>query len=145
MSESESADDEITEHPKTPIKRDIIARLEKNEILTTTAFNSSNIKEVGDIMVESFWYWNSYTSYLQALIGVIVVLSLMTFTFHKNEVFVAMMGTVSSLIEALVGIPQFILNYRKKNVEGLAPMLIMMWLFGDFYKLTYYYSFNSPL
>jgi hypothetical protein len=73
--------------------------------LTTTAFTSSNIKEVGDVMVESFWYWNSYASYLQALLGVIAVLSILTYSFYENEYFVAMMGTVSSLIEALVGIP----------------------------------------
>ena len=56
-------------------------------------------------MVESFWYWNNYASYLQALLGVIAVLSILTYSFYENEYFVAMMGTVSSLIEALVGIP----------------------------------------
>ena len=55
------------------------------------------------------------------------------------------MGTLSSLIEAMLGVPQFYLNYTRKNTQGLAPLLIGMWLFGDGYKLMYYYSYNSPM
>jgi len=55
-----------------------------------------------------------------------------------------MLGTISAAIEAMLGIPQFLLNFNRKNTSGLAPVLIMMWLGGDLYKFSYYSSTGSP-
>ena len=52
-----------------------------------------------------------------------------------------MLGTLSATIEALIALPQFYLNYSNKSVKGLSKVLIMMWLFGDVYKLSYYFGF----
>ena len=113
-------------------------------MLNTNALNATSLKEK-DVFVESFWYYQNYTSYLKGIGIMTVILSILTFIFRNSPVFIATMGPWSSMIEAMLGVPQFYLNYQKKNTEGLAPLLIMMWLFGDFYKLTYYYSYDSPL
>jgi hypothetical protein len=47
-------------------------------------------------------------------------------------------GMLSSGIEALLGVPQFWLNFGRKNTCGLSVTLIFMWLFGDMYKMFYY-------
>ena len=117
---------------------------EKNSILNTNSMNSTAIGEK-DVFVESFWYWNQFTSYVQALIFMIIILTTLTYYCQESPLYIGTLGTLSSIIEAMLGIPQFYLNWQRKNTEGLAPLLIMMWMFGDFYKLTYYYSYKSPL
>ena len=97
------------------------------------------------MFVESFWYWNKFSSYVVAMLAMVAVMCITTFFFQNNISYDTTLGTLSSLIEAMLGIPQLYLNYSKKNTKGLAPLLIMMWLFGDFYKLCFYYSYDSPL
>lgn len=125
-------------------KNQLINFIEKKEILTINTFNGSTLNQK-DEFVESFWYYKTYQQYLNVIGVVVVALALLTAAFKDSEVFVATMGTWSSVIEAMLGVPQFYLNFSKKNTQGLAPLLIMMWLFGDFYKLTYYISTSSPI
>lgn len=54
-------------------------------------------------------------------------------------------GTLSSGIEALLGVPQFWLNFTRGHTTGLAMSLIGMWFFGDLYKMSYYSSSGSPV
>lgn len=44
----------------------------------------------------------------------------------------------------MLGSPQFMLNYRRQNTSGLSPILILIWLTGDLYKLSYYVANTSP-
>ena len=37
------------------------------------------------------------------------------------------------------------LNFRRRNPQGLAMSLIFMWLLGDAYKLSYYSSQDAPI
>jgi hypothetical protein len=55
-----------------------------------------------------------------------------------------LLGTLSSGIEAMLGVPQFILNFQRKNTKGLSRTLIVMWCLGDGYKLSYYLLSDSP-
>lgn len=48
------------------------------------------------------------------------------------------------IVQALLGVPQFWLNFGKKNTCGLSATLIFMWLFGDMYKMFYYSSTHAP-
>jgi len=57
-----------------------------------------------------------------------------------EEWFNVLLGTLSSGIEALLGVPQFWLNCSRGHTTGLAVSLIGMWLFGDLYKVSYYQS-----
>jgi hypothetical protein len=36
-----------------------------------------------------------------------------------NEGFMTIIGSLSSGVEALLGIPQFVLNYQRKSTQGL--------------------------
>ena len=40
--------------------------------------------------------------------------------------------------------PQFWLNFGKKNTAGLSISLIVLWLLGDLYKMSYYQQTNAP-
>ena len=126
-------------------RESLVNFIETNEVLNTNAFNSSGIKEGGDKFVESFWYWTRFSSYLSCLAMIIGIMSILTFAFKSNVVFVAMLGTLSSSVEAMIAVPQLYLNYQNKSTHGLSKLLIAMWIFGDCYKLSYYFGFDSPI
>ena len=69
---------------------------------------------------------------------------LMTVFFHQNPVFQLFLAYTSSSVEAILGVPQFMLNYQRKNTSGLSIVLILIWLGGDLYKLSYYVAHASP-
>ena len=96
----ESAEDDIIDRQARRIQE----ILDKNEILNTNAFNSTNLKEE-DKFVESFWYWSSFNSYLMTLLCMVVALTLLTFVFRDNSFFVWTLGILSSFIEAFLGVP----------------------------------------
>lgn len=76
---------------------------------------------------------------------IVLILIGLTYFLEQFHFYDELLGISSSMIEAMLGIPQFYLNYNRKNTEGLAPLLILMWLFGDLFKLSYYYQNNSPV
>jgi len=65
--------------------------------------------------------------------------------FQHSIAYIGILGLLSSSIEAMLGIPQLYLNFQRKNTNGLAPLLIFMWLFGDLFKLSYYYGHGIPM
>ena len=64
---------------------------------------------------------------------------------HANPYYQGFLGYTSSAVEAVLGVPQFMLNYKRQNTSGLSIALIFIWLGGDLYKLQYYVSHGSPL
>lgn len=76
--------------------------------------------------------------------AVCIFFTLTNYAFHGSLLYSYLLGTLSSGIEALLGVPQFYLNFARKNTTGLSTTLILMWCFGDFYKLNYYVFSSSP-
>ena len=66
--------------------------------------NSSGIKDK-DAFVESFWYWNQFQSYVFSLLFMIGILSTLTYYCQESPLYIGTLGTLSSLIEAMLGIP----------------------------------------
>lgn len=94
--------------------------------------------------MQRFWYWRHYSSYLLAFFVMNAILTILTYIFQSSNNFKVLLGVLSSSIEALLGLPQFLLNFQKKSTHGLAFLLIAMWTWGDFYKFVYYLSINGP-
>lgn len=93
---------------------------------------------------ETFWHWNSIWPYLQVLLAMSAVLRFCSHCFKEHHLYAWLLGMASSGVEALLGCPQFKLNYERQHTKGLAIVLIFMWLMGDFYKLSYYKSTGAP-
>lgn len=102
------------------------------------------LKENANEIKESFWKWRYYSDYLQFICMIAFTVGLMTVFFHQNPVFQLFLAYTSSSVEAILGIPQFYLNYQRKNTSGLSIVLILIWLGGDLYKLSYYVAHSSP-
>jgi hypothetical protein len=73
-----------------------------------------------------------------------VIFAALTFLCEDSTLFMDSIGMLSSGTEALLGVPQFWLNFGRKNTCGLSVTLIFMWLFGDMYKMFYYNSTMAP-
>ena len=98
----------------------VLTVVEHQPILTANPHNSSNLPEVAsENFVRSFWYWDTFSSYVHALAFMVLVIGLMSFIWRDDHTFAATIGTISSGIEALIGIPQLHLNCSRKSTEGL--------------------------
>jgi len=71
------------------------------------------------------------------LTAVMTVLTLIVqlFTFGY---FGEMIGLLSMGIEATLGLPQLISNFKTKSVKGLSIQMIGLWFLGDFAKTIYF-------
>lgn len=94
---------------------------------------------------ERFWQWRYYSDYLLFICMMAASVGMLTVVLHQNPLYQAFLAYTSSGVEAVLGVPQFILNYRRQNTSGLSIMLILIWLGGDLYKLSYYVAHASPL
>lgn len=62
----------------------------------------STMGEKADPFVQSFWYWNTFSTYLLCLFCIILVASLTTAAFQNNEVYIWLLGSLSSGIEVSI-------------------------------------------
>jgi hypothetical protein len=79
--------------------------IEKSEVLNTNTFNSTNFQSEADVFVESFWYWTKFRNYLFSLLVIILALSGLTYLLKEQQYYVELLGILSSLIEAMLGLP----------------------------------------
>ena len=59
----------------------------------------STLGEKADPFVESFWYWNKFSTYVLCLICIVATLSTTTALFNDNVLYAGVIGTLSSGIE----------------------------------------------
>jgi uncharacterized protein with PQ loop repeat len=93
-----------------------------------------------------FWNWPYFMDYVVCLVFIASFISLSSFTFgYGNTAYVEFLGYMSGLIEATLGVPQVISNYRTKNTKGFSLVLIGTWVAGDSVKLFYFINSGSPV
>ena len=109
-------------------------KLQKNQKITRLL----NLKE--------FWNWPFFydyfffTSFITFLIGIIS-----NIIGYDNAVYVFILGMLTSMIEALLDIPQIYELYISKNPHTISYLMIFGWLAGDIFKVSYYCSRNTPI
>lgn len=74
-----------------------------------------------------------------SLVCGLVVLQL---SLGDSSAYVAFVGFCALGMEACLGVPQVLNNYRAKATDGLSYFLIATWVGGDIFK-TIYYSVNN--
>ena len=79
--------------------------IENNEVLNTNTFNGGSFQSEADVFVESFWYWTRYSSYMVSLLLIVGALSGLTYMYKDFQVYVELLGILSSSIEAMLGLP----------------------------------------
>ena len=109
-------------------------RLQKNTKITRLL----NLKE--------FWNWPFFYDYFffVALISVSISF-LSSYIGYDNKIYVFILGLITSMIEALLDIPQIYELYISKNPYTISYLLIFGWLCGDIFKVYYYCRRNTPI
>jgi hypothetical protein len=105
---------------------------------------SEKINDIFDL--RNFWRWQFYSDYIffilfiSSLIGTISNL-----VGYENQVYVEILGSISAIVESLLGIPQILENYSSKDVKALSYIMILCWFLGDSIKIFYYLKNSSPV
>jgi len=132
-------------HAKTLLRRRIPTDIEcisaSKEQLTEEAIHMRFI----DFKIDYFWRWTRFSSYLQFLFLLTILLSIITWIFSGHSVYVESLGLAAVLCEALLGIPQFLRNFRLKSTEGMSVKMVLLWAAGDIFKTVYFILRKAPL
>ncbi|KJH43815.1 PQ loop repeat protein [Dictyocaulus viviparus] len=93
----------------------------------------------------SFWAWHDLKSFLIVLTIFTSFWSFITMALIQFKWYVEALGMVSLLVEASLGAPQLIRNWRRKSTQGMSIPMVLAWLCGDLAKTGYFVATGSPL
>lgn len=85
-------------------KDQLVNFIENRRVFKINAYNSTTIGQK-DEFVERFWYYKKFAGYIKVIAIIIVIMSLLTWFLGDSEVFIGILGTWSSVIEAMLGVP----------------------------------------
>ncbi|QIX01783.1 hypothetical protein AMS68_007300 [Peltaster fructicola] len=87
----------------------------------------------------SFWQWRSRQPYWHFLAYYTAILAVLQLLVGPRDLYVQLQGYVALSIEALLPIPQIIKNEHNRSCKGFRLSVLINWLIGDMFKLTYFY------
>lgn len=93
----------------------------------------------------SFWNWPYFSTFMQFIGVLTVVLTLLTITLVNRMWFVEFIGTVALGIEATLALPQAYANWKNHSAEGLNLILIATWFVGDAFKTFVFLNEQAPM
>ncbi|KAG9390409.1 PQ loop repeat [Carpediemonas membranifera] len=100
--------------------------------------------------VKNFWNWENYYEYMVVYVLFAAFFFIVTIVFVYGQLpyvdlYNELLGFAALLIEAALGMPQIIKNFKNRSTKGLSYIMIATWAFGDTYKLIYYTISAQPL
>lgn len=72
-----------------------------------------------DLDVKYFWNWSDFQSYVDCMLVFTIIASVLMYLLIDYKVFVEIVGFLAVFMEALLGTPQLIKNFRNKCTEGM--------------------------
>ncbi|KAL0110572.1 hypothetical protein PUN28_013871 [Cardiocondyla obscurior] len=73
-----------------------------------------------DLDAKFFWKWTDFKSYLSFMILFASVGGVITYLFQDVPIFIEILGFLAVLIEAMLGVPQFLRNSSNKSTVGMS-------------------------
>jgi len=67
------------------------------------------------------------------------------YTFSEQPLFVETTGFLAVFVEAMLGIPQFLRNYKNQSTRGMNQTMVLMWTCGDVFKTVYFIMRDAPV
>ncbi|VDD74348.1 unnamed protein product [Mesocestoides corti] len=110
-----------------------------------TRFADEKDHFISDLEWSYFWQWSDYASYVKFTALFVVLVGVPCFTFSPYYFFVQTLGFVALFIEALLGVPQFLQNYKHSSTIGMSLEMVLMWTVGDLFKTIYFLMSKSPV
>jgi len=93
----------------------------------------------------NFWQWKSAQPYWTFLAYYAVALVILQIFFGTQGWYVALQGYVALSIEATLPLPQILSNQRKKSCKGFRLSVLVNWLVGDVFKMTFFFLSDSHI
>jgi len=97
-----------------------------------------------DLEYEYFWQWTDFSSYVEFVMTVAAIGSVLMYFLVDVALFVETVGFMAVFTESMLGLPQFYRNWRNKSTYGMAISMVLMWTCGDIFKTSYFYLRNTP-
>uniref|UniRef100_A0A182VSE4 Uncharacterized protein n=1 Tax=Anopheles minimus TaxID=112268 RepID=A0A182VSE4_9DIPT len=91
-----------------------------------------------------FWQWTDFQSYLDFMLVVWAVGAVITYVMLSVTWFMETIGFLAVFTEAMLGLPQFVRNYKNKSTHGMSICMVIMWTAGDMFKTGYFILRHAP-
>lgn len=98
-----------------------------------------------DLETRFFWKWTDFQSYLDFMLLFAAVGGILMYWFIDVPIFVEVVGFLAVLIEAMLGMPQFLRNFYNKSTTGMSISMVGMWTLGDAFKTCYFILREAPI
>ena len=96
----------------------------------------------GDLFVQrpyNFWQWRSRRPYWQFLAYFTLTLAALQILIGRSQLYILLQGYLALSVEATLPIPQILENQRNQSCKGFRLTVLVNWLIGDAFKLTYFF------
>ncbi|KAG8190842.1 hypothetical protein JTE90_028338 [Oedothorax gibbosus] len=101
-------------------------------------------KLFSDFDAKYFWEWTDFLSYLEFLATFTAIVGIFMYFCIEIALVVEAIGFLAVFIEAMLGIPQFYRNFKKKSTLGMSKKMVFMWTLGDIFKTAYFIIREAP-
>lgn len=109
-------------------------------------FSEKNIYSKKDSIMKDFWDWDKETNYFLFITTFILFFLGLSFNIGmENKIYVNFLGSVSSFLEAIMPCAQILKMYQDKSSKNFSHVLILSWVFGDSFKVYYYFITKVPI
>ncbi|XP_055300297.1 solute carrier family 66 member 2 isoform X1 [Sitodiplosis mosellana] len=105
----------------------------------------SNKHYISDFDPKYFWAWTDFQSYLDFMLAVWFVGAIITYFMLPFTFFMESVGFMAVFIEAMLGAPQFLRNFKNKSTQGMSIMMVALWTVGDMFKTCYFIFRHAPM
>jgi len=97
-----------------------------------------------DFDPDYFWRWTDFLSYLEFVMCIALLGSILMYFLLDYSLFVDSVGFLAVFTEAMLGVPQFYRNFKNKSTYGMSLPMVIMWTCGDIFKTTYFVLRKTP-
>ncbi len=104
----------------------------------------SSKRKFRDFDYHYFWQWDTLMDYIECIMSIAIVMTVLCLLFSQVELFIEVLGWVSLMVEGSFAVPQAYNNYVKKSVAGLSIPLVISWIIGDVPKLIFFLIEGAP-
>ncbi|KAK9389071.1 hypothetical protein V1515DRAFT_325491 [Lipomyces mesembrius] len=86
-----------------------------------------------------FWQWKSDWKFYLCIAIFMAVIGILELCLRSFDTWFAIIARVAVALEAVLPLPQLILNYTRHSLAGFRFTLLFAWVSGDFVKTLFYY------
>lgn len=113
---------------------------------TADEHSDLHIKPVKFADLKNFWNWPFLIDYIYTLTVFTISLGFISNIIGYQTVqYIETIGVISASVEACIGLPQVISNYKSRSTDTLSVFMIITWMFGDTFKTVYFLKTAAPL